>query len=72
MVVNLLTKQKKKMELIASGDVTTLLASVGTGVSDTLVPLLPIIAIAVAIPLTFYAIHAIMGLFPKTRGSRRA
>jgi len=58
------------MELIASGSVTTLLASVGTGVSDTLVPLLPIVAIAVAIPLAFWAIHAIIGLFPKSRARR--
>jgi len=55
------------MELIASTSVTSMIASVGTGVSDTLGSLLPIVAIAVAIPLTFYAIHKIMGLFPKKR-----
>ena len=55
------------MELIASGSVTTLLAAVGTGVSDTMTPVLPIIAIAVALPLTFWAITKIKGLFPKGR-----
>jgi len=53
------------MELIASGSVTTLLAAVGTGVSDTLTPILPIVAVAVAIPLTFYVVARIKGMFPK-------
>ena len=53
------------MEIISAGDVTTLLASVGSGVSDTLTTLLPVIALAVALPLTFWAISKIKGLFPK-------
>jgi hypothetical protein len=56
------------MELIASGSVTTLLAAVGTGVSDTLTPILPIVAVAVAIPLTFYVVARIKGMFPKHGG----
>ena len=53
------------MEIISSGDVTSLLASVGAGVSDTLTTLLPVIALAVALPLTFWAVHKIKSLFPK-------
>jgi hypothetical protein len=59
------------MELIASGTVTTLLANVSSGVTDTGATLWVIVALAVSIPLTFYVIHQVMGLFPK-RGGRRA
>lgn len=56
------------MELIASGTVTTLLAGVGTAVASTGDTLWAIAAVAVAIPLAFYVIHRVMGLFPKSRG----
>jgi hypothetical protein len=58
------------MELIASGTVTTLLASVASGVTDTGATLWAIVALAVAIPLTFYVIHQVMGLFPKSRAKK--
>lgn len=59
------------MELIASGTVTTLLAGVASAVGDTGTNLWLIAAVAVSIPLAFYVIHQVMGLFPKTRGARR-
>ena len=31
-----------------------------------------VVAVAVAIPLFFYAVHQIIGLFPKSRGARRS
>lgn len=58
------------MELIASGTVTTLLANVASGVTSTGANLWVIVALAVSIPLTFYVIHAVMGLFPKARGRK--
>jgi hypothetical protein len=58
------------MEIIASGTVTTLLANVATGVTETGTNLWVIAAVAVAIPLAFYVIRAVMGLFPSHRGRR--
>jgi hypothetical protein len=58
------------MELIASGTVTTLLANVSSGVTSTGSTLWVIVALAVSIPLTFYVIHAVMGLFPKGRARK--
>ncbi len=58
------------MELIASGTVTTLLANVSDGVTTTGSTLWVIVALAVSIPLTFYVIHKVMGLFPKAGGRR--
>lgn len=58
------------MELIASGTVTTLLANVASGVTSTGANLWVIVALAVSIPLTFYVIHAVMGLFPKSRARK--
>jgi len=55
------------MELIASGTVTTLLANVSSGVTDTGANLWVIAALAVAIPLTFYVIKKVIGLFPGVR-----
>jgi hypothetical protein len=58
------------MELISTGTVTTLLANVSSGVTSTGNTLWVIVALAVSIPLTFYVIHKVMGLFPKTGGRR--
>jgi hypothetical protein len=55
------------MELISTGTTTTLLASVGTAVGTTASSLWAIVAVAVALPLTFWAIHKVKGLFPKSR-----
>jgi hypothetical protein len=54
------------MELIASGTVTTLLANVSSGVTSTGANLWVIAALAVSIPLTFYVIKKVVGLFPGT------
>jgi len=51
------------MELIASGTVTTLLAGVASGVTSTGATLWAVAAVAVSIPLAFYVIHRVMGLF---------
>lgn len=57
------------MELIASGTVTTLLANVATGVSDTATTLWPVAAAVIGIFLAFYAIGKVVGLFRHaTRG----
>ena len=58
------------MELIASGTVTTLLANVASAVTDTGTNLWVIAAVAVGIPLAFYVIRAVMGLFPAHRARR--
>jgi len=58
------------MELIASGTVTSLIAGVSAGVTDTGATLWVIVAVAVAIPLTFYVIHRVIGLFPGTKGRK--
>jgi len=63
-------KHTTQMELIASGTVTTLLAGVAAGVTDTGANLWAIAAVAVSIPLAFYVIHKVMGLFPKAGGRR--
>jgi len=60
------------MELIASGTVTTLLANVSSGVTATGATLWVIVALAVSIPLTFYVIHKVMGLFPGKGGRKVA
>jgi len=52
------------MELIASGTVTTLLAGVASGVTDTGATLWAVAAVAISIPLAFYVIRKVMGLFP--------
>jgi hypothetical protein len=31
-----------------------------------------VVVIAAAVPLTFYVIHQLIGLIPKSRGSRRS
>jgi hypothetical protein len=48
----------------------TLLAFVGGQVADP--GLLLVVVIAAAVPLTFYVIHQLIGLIPKSRGSRRS
>jgi len=58
------------MELIAPADVTTLLGNVSTGITTTGASLWAVVAVAVAIPLTFYVIHKIMGLFPSVKGRK--
>jgi hypothetical protein len=51
------------MELISSGTTTTLLASVSTAVGTTATTLWPIVAVAVGLPLAFWAIAKIIGVF---------
>jgi len=58
------------MDLISLATSTDLVASVGTAVQQTGTNLWVIVASAVAIPLTFYVIHRIIGLFPSTRGRK--
>lgn len=58
------------MDLISSATSSSLVASVGTAVQQTGANLWTIVAVAVAIPLTFYVIHRIIGLFPSTRGRK--
>lgn len=58
------------MELITGAGATTLLANVATGIQDTGTALFPIVAVAVAIPLTFWVLHAIKGLFPSSRARK--
>lgn len=45
------------------------LAQVSATITDA--GTLQVLIFAVAIPLTFYIIHQVIGLFPKSRGSRR-
>jgi len=63
-------ERKLDMELIASGTVTSLIAGVSAGVTDTGATLWAIVAVAVAIPLTFYVIHRVKGLFPGVGGRK--
>jgi len=58
------------MELISSATATDLLANVSTAVGSTAANLWVVAAVAVAIPLAFYAIRAVIGLFPGHRGRR--
>jgi len=58
------------MDLISLATSTSLVASVGSAVQTTGTNLWVIVAVAVAIPLTFYVIHRIIGLFPSTRGRK--
>ncbi len=59
------------MELISSSTVTDLIANVSSGVTTTGANLWVIVALAVSIPLTFYVIGKVIGLFPGT-SKRRA
>lgn len=43
---------------------TTTLTQIQTMLSATFVSLLPLIAVMIAVPLTFYAIRKIIALFP--------
>lgn len=46
----------------------TLLASIGAQISDA--GTLLVIGVAAGVPLAFYVIHQLIGLFPKSRGRR--
>ena len=58
------------MELLSSTSsqnfASALTSNTGAGVTS----LITVVALAVGIPLAFYVIKGIMGLFPKHRGSR--
>lgn len=47
----------------------TLLASIGAQIADS--GTLLVIGVAAGVPLTFYVIHQLIGLLPKSRGGRR-
>lgn len=49
----------------------TLIAGLSSGVTTTMESMLKVVAIALAIPLTFWAIFEIMGLFPKEEKKRK-
>jgi hypothetical protein len=54
---------------VPSSTAQSFLAQVSSQLGD--VGLLTVAIVAVAIPLTFYIIHQLMGLVPKSRGGRR-
>ena len=56
--------------VIPTGTAATYTAQVGSQFSDT--GTLEIVALVIAIPLFFYIVHQVMGLFPKARGGRRS
>ena len=54
---------------IPTSTAPTLLASVGAQIADS--GTLLVIGVAAGVPLTFYVIHQLIGLLPKSRGARR-
>ena len=53
------------MEFISSSTLTNLPAELGSAVSDNVDTLWPIVLIVVSIPLAFYVLKKVIGLFPK-------
>jgi len=55
------------MQLLSTTTQTAAVADIGTGVSSSIDSIWVLVVVAVAIPLGFYIIHRIIGLFPKGR-----
>jgi hypothetical protein len=54
-------------QVMKSGAAISFLSGVGSGVKSSGSTLWEIVAIAIAIPLAFYTLHAVIGLFPKKK-----
>lgn len=59
------------MEIIASATSTSFGTDLAAAVASTVANVWTLAFIAIGLPLGFWVIHQVMGLFPKTRASRR-
>lgn len=58
------------ISLLGSTTANTVLASVGSTSGDMFTDLWPYLAFAVGVPLTFYLVKQIIGLFPKSHAKK--
>ena len=56
------------MDLISSTTVNAAAAALGTNVTTTIDSVWVLVLLAISIPLGFYILHRVMGLFPGRRG----
>lgn len=59
------------MDFISSSTVAAAGTTLGTYVTANVESVFTLVLLAVSIPLGFYVLHQIIGLFPKSRGHRR-
>lgn len=59
------------MDFISSSTVAAAATTLGTNVTANVDSVFTLVLLAVSIPLAFYILHQIIGLFPRSRGARR-
>lgn len=58
------------MDFISSTTINAAAAALGTNVTTNVESVWPLVLLAVSIPLAFYVLHRIIGLFPRAGGRR--
>lgn len=58
------------MDFISAGTVSGAAAALGANVTTNVDSVWPLALLAVSIPVAFYILHRIIGLFPKSGGRR--
>lgn len=59
------------MDFISTSTVAAAATALGTDVTTNVESVFVLVILAISIPLAFYILHQIIGLFPHSRGSRR-